>query len=132
LSNEKFVLCPCQLALTGPAEVEDWEALGVRLCNLQRGILWWIGDMAVMGEANLGDDIYQAFDETMSVDLIQRCAKVCREFPPSRRNATLSFTHHAMLLGMPAEIQQALLGMAETNQWDTAEMRRQVTRLKNS
>lgn len=127
----KFVLSPSQLALTGPATIEEWEALGVKLCNLQRSVNWWVGDMLVMGEANHGDDIYQAFDPTMSLQNVERCAKVCREFPPSERNATLSFTHHQILVGLPRSIQKAMLGRAEAEQWDTDQMRRAVRDIRD-
>lgn len=129
-NKEKFVLTPSRLSLTAPANLAEWEVLGRRLCNMQRSVSWWIGDMLVMGEATFGDDIFQAFDETMSPTLVERCARVCREFAPLERNATLSFTHHQVLLGLPKPVQQSLLDQAEVNGWDSERMRRAVKEIK--
>lgn len=92
--------------------------------------MFWLGDMQIMGEAVYGDDIYQAYDETTSVKQAMRAAKVCREFPPGERCPTLSFTHHQILVGLPKEVQKAMLARAELEGMDTAALREIVSELK--
>lgn len=126
----KFILAPSALFLKEPASLEEWCELSTFLCNIQRSVPWWIGDMVERGEQAHGDLIYQAFDETMSVNMVQRYSKVCREFPPLARNATLSHSHHAKLIGLPKEVQAALLARAELEGWDNERMGRELRCIK--
>jgi hypothetical protein len=127
---KNFVLAPSALYMTKPSSIEDWTELSTFLCNLQRSTPWWLGDMQVRGEQAYGDDIYQAFDETLSINMLQRCYKVAREFPPGSRNTVLSNSHHAQLVGMPKEVQSALLARAELEGWDNEALRKAIRGLR--
>ena len=86
--------------------------------------------MVVGGEAQFGDEIYQAIDETFSLDLINRYAKVSRAFKRSERFATLSWTHHQLVSNMNPHLRNALLSRAEVEQWDTQQFRQFVKGLE--
>lgn len=129
---ESFSLLPSAIACDRTPELLEFESLSRFLVNLQRSSSWWLGDMLVIGEQIYGDSIYQSIDDTASLRLLERCAKVCREFPPSRRNATLSFTHHQLLSGVSPRLQDALLARAEVEGWDTDQMRQKVREIKGA
>ena len=129
MQNPEFYLISSALILRSPKE-EDWEELSSYLCKVQRSIYWWIGDYFRFGEARFGDDIYQYIDETMSPQLIERCAKVASEFPHSERFDTLSWTHHYIVMPLSKPLRKAVLTMAETDRWDTAKTREYVNKLR--
>lgn len=131
MKHKNFVLAPSALLTTSPASIEDWTEISTVLCNIQRSVPWWLGDMLVLGEQTHGDDIYQALDETLSLDMLQRYAKVSREFPNTDRNATLSHSHHAQLASFPVGVRSALLARAELEGWNNDQLRKVVREIKS-
>ena len=126
------ILLPTQLAFNQLPSLTDWALLATDLGNKQRYLPWWLGDMLVAGEQQMGDEIYQAFSDELSIDMLQRYAKVCREFDPKRRNAALSFSSHQLLCGLEQPIQDAMLARGERERWRTDDMRRAVRELKQT
>lgn len=125
-----FTLSPSMLMVNGYEDIEKWEASARIVFGMQRSVNWWIGDMFVYGEQRFGDDIYQIADHTVSEDLVGRCIAVSREFPPTERHMTLSWTHHQAVMGLAKPLQKAMLNKAEENGWDTATFREQIGRMK--
>lgn len=120
---KKFKLQPCFLQMDAPATVHEWSEVSTTICNLQRSVNWWIGDMMVYGLAQLGDDFYQAIDETFSQDLLARCEKVSRFWIPDDRAFTVSWSHHQLLTGYNLGIAKAILHRAEEERWNTQQLR---------
>jgi len=103
--------------------MDQWESMANFLLSMQRSLNWYIGDFVVNGEAQMGDDIYQAFDLGFSSSLIRRCAAVSREFPIGERNLNLSWTHHFLAMGLKKNVQATALTRAEMECWDTGQFR---------
>ncbi len=117
-----FTLTPKGLVMDRKPSPDDWENLGKVLGHIQRNINWWVGDMIVFGEAQQGDDIYQAVSETVSLDYIDRCSYMSRMFPPGTRQP-LSFTHHQAVASLKDPIRETLLKTAKENNWTAAELK---------
>ena len=130
IRRDNFLLIPSALLLESPPSMDQWESMGSYLLSMQRSLYWWIGDMLVNGESQIGDDIYQAFDPSFSVSLIERCAAVSRAFPLGHRNTNLSWTHHQALLGFSEPIQRTALRKAEIEGWDTAQFKRYLQEIR--
>lgn len=131
IRRDNFVLIQSALLMERPPEMEQWEAIANHLLLLQRSLYWWIGDLLVNGEAQLGDDIYQAFDPSFSLSLIERCAAVSRAFPISERHPELSWTHHQAVMGLPKKVQQTALKKAYIEGWDTAQFKQYLQEIRN-
>jgi len=85
--------------------VEDMAAWGRDLTGFQKGINWWIGDLAIAAKAMLGEDNYsQAFPVDVSIGLIQRCEAVSRAYSPKERNAAASWTVHMTHANKPNRV----------------------------
>lgn len=125
-----FTLAPSMLVVNGHRPIEDWEETARVLFGLQRSVYWWIGDFVKYGEQKFGDDIYQAIDDNVSLDLLNRCVAVSREFDPTERNLNLSWTHHQALCGLKKPMQRALLMQAEENRWDSRALKEHISRMK--
>lgn len=73
----------------------------------QRGINWWIGDLARYAKhvLHLGDNYSQVFPEWVSPGLIQRCEAVASAYPKeSDRNPLATWTQHMQVAGKPDRI----------------------------
>lgn len=106
-------------------------SLSSYLVSEQRASAWRLGDMLNLGEQMLGEEFYQYIDQTAPLDLIQSYAFVCRQFPRSERIASLSFTHHKLVIGLPKSVQKAMLARAEMENWDSHTMRERVKELRD-
>lgn len=125
----KFVLLPAEMAATSVPSMSDWQDIAESLVHMQRHANWWLGDLMVSGEAQLGDDVWQAVPEGVSIELLERCAGVSRKYPPDKRNPNLSWTHHVMALRIPNEhVRQAALRQASENGMSTSEFSQSIKR----
>jgi len=125
-----FTLAPSMLLVNGNKPIEEWEQSAQIIFGMQRSVYWWIGDLFKYGEQRFGDDIYQVADDSVSLELVNRCVAVAREFDPTERNMNLSWTHHQVLSGLKKPMQKALLVQAEENRWDSKELREHISRIK--
>ena len=112
--------------LSSPPELDDFEEPLSKLAWMQRHIYWWIGDTILSGEKFFGDDIYQAVDPDISVDLLQRCVAVSAKFPPGHRNPNLSWSHHLAVIKLDPRIRVVALRKAEVERWSSQELQKYV------
>jgi 5'-3' exonuclease len=83
------------------------ETTAADLAFHQRGVNWWIGDVAVAAEAISEKALHQVFPEWMSPDLISRCKAVAKAYPRDEdRNPLASWTIHMREAGRPDRIQR--------------------------
>lgn len=122
-----FVLIDSELKMTSIPEDEDWQEIASELVQIQRSINWWLGDLLVYGEAQIGDEIYQYFPEETSANHLDRCASVSRAYPSGERNPRVTWTHHQLAMNLPSEVRRAALYRAEVEGMDTGKFRSYLT-----
>lgn len=92
--------------------------------DASNGSAWALGDLYNYGEQHFSDIAEQPFDETKkSLRTIQNYASVCRKFAHARRRASLSFSHHDAVKGLPEAEQDTLLNKAEKDQLSREQLR---------
>ena len=90
---------------TSNVTVSELESFGEGLVNWQRGINWWIGDIARAAHRKLGDNYSQVFPDHVSPGLIQRCEAVANAYPKeSDRNPLATWTQHMKVANKPDRI----------------------------
>lgn len=125
-----FLLIDGGLMFSNIPDEAEWEPMASELIRMQRHINWWLGDFIVKGEAQVGDDIYQAFDEDVSVSMLERCAAVSRAYPLDDRNPSISWSHHYMAMNLPPTIRSMALRKAEVEGMNTGEFKSYLSQLK--
>ena len=108
----------------------DWVAQGRRLGLMGRSVGWWIGDWLRYGNAAYGERYARAARVTgYDVQTLMNMVYVASHIEPSRRREKLSFSHHAEVVALPAQEQDAWLEHAERERLSVrclrAEMRRE-------
>jgi len=86
---------------------EQVEHYGQHLAVEQRGVNWWIGDVAryARNTLKLGDNYSQVFPEWVSPGLIQRCEAVAAAYPKEAdRNPLATWTIHMRHANHPDRI----------------------------
>lgn len=119
-----FILLPAQLAIEVGPDLLQWEKHAAELVSLQRYIPWWLGDLVNYGEAQWGDDFWQALPLNTSESMMTRYASVARQYKPHERFTDLSFTHHTTALrAKNLVIRRSLLRAASQNQMNNESFR---------
>lgn len=115
-----------ELALSLPSAMlyPDWIATGRELANIKRNIDWLIGDWLSFGRVHFPEQIEMAIaDLGEDPKRIKRIETTVTAFPPSRRDASLSFDHHAHVADMPTQEALPLLKAAHDANWTARQLR---------
>jgi DNA polymerase-1 len=84
------------------------ESYGEHLAVQQRGVNWWIGDVArhARDVLKLGDNVAQVFPPWISPGLVSRCEAVARAYPREQdRNPLATWTIHMTHANKPNRIE---------------------------
>lgn len=106
--NDITTIAPAlTLNLADNTPLPDWIAIGRGLATQKRHIDWLIGDWVQFGRAHFPEQITMALDELAEdPKRLKRIEQTVAAFPPHKRDASLSFDHHAHVADLP--VQEAL------------------------
>ncbi len=127
-----------ELRLPEALPMEDWAAVGRRLCRTDQVVKWWLGDWAAFG---LGDKDKKGwrkhgqlkeFAEANGVNYqtLRNLAWVSQSVELSRRRDKVEWTKHAEVAALPAKEQKKWLAKIEAEELPNAEIRRQIRQSK--
>lgn len=118
------------LSLPDDLRIEDWQALGRKLCVMEQRVQWWLGDWWAFGESHYGSRAKLVADGIFgrAYQTLANCASVARKFEPSRRREALPFSHHAEVVTLSAETAEAVLTEAAEKGWSVRDTRTEVLR----
>ena len=90
-----------------------WVEVGRRLGAIGRGVAWWIGDWVNYGNVRYGQKYTRAARITgYDRQTLMNMALVASRFELGRRRPSLSWSHHAAVVGLPSAEQDAWLDRA--------------------
>jgi hypothetical protein len=124
LGNFEFL--PAAVKVRGKPPVEDWAGPLQFAIWCQRASPWWIGDLLNSGDARFGEAFSQACEGHVSSEMLQRYESVARRVPPRVRNPSLSWSAHAAVARLSSDQQRLMLQRAETNGWNSEQLRKKV------
>lgn len=82
--------------------IEEAESWGEELAQLQRDIMFYVGDLARYAEARWPGKSQQLWPEWVSPGMIQRAAGVCRAFPKEEdRQHEATYSQYMQVAGKP-------------------------------
>lgn len=123
------VWMPTGLALSEGMPFEEWQQIGSTLKQMERSVMWWIGDWLLFGERKYGETYAQASDESgYEVITLQTAVWVAQSVESSRRREDLSWSHHREVASLPAEGQVRWLQEASASKLSTRQLRDEVSR----
>lgn len=98
-------------------DADAWREEGRRLAHTRLQIDWMIGDWLAYGREHFKPEQIELALGEIAADVeqakhLRRVEKVARAFPPSQRNAALTFEHHAHLADLPTQEALPLLQKA--------------------
>lgn len=118
------------LELPEDLRIEDWQALGRKLCGMEQRVQWWLGDWWAFGENHYGSRAKLVADGIFgkAYQTLANCATVARKFEPSRRREALPFSLHVEVAKLTAEDADSILTRATEGGWSVRETRSEVLR----
>lgn len=120
------------LELPPDLSFDHWLSIGQTLRQMERSVLWWIGDWLRFGERRYGETYAQALEATdYSYQTIADAKWLAEKFEFSRRRENLSWSHHREVAALPDQQQDTLLDEAAAGGWSRSDLRLAVYREKN-
>jgi len=116
--NELVKLHKCKLTETSlviqkDISFDEWMRIGNFLKQVNKCVLWWLGDWLNFGEHKYGEKYSQALDETdYSYSSLSGASWVCNKIEICRRRQNLSWGHHAEVAALPEKKQEFFLDKA--------------------
>lgn len=111
---------------------EEWQALGGTLQQMERSVMWWIGDWLRFGERKYGETYAQAVEETDYAEGTLRDAKwVAERYEVSARADNLSWRHHREAAALPPAERAEVLARAAREGLSTREVKALARQEKN-
>jgi hypothetical protein len=105
--------------------MEEFELCCGMLVEIQRDILWQIGDVALALERQHPQTHHQAWPVWVSPDLISRCKAVSAAYAPEERNIEATWTVHMQQSKQPDRLArvQASVDAGQTSDENSEEPR---------
>lgn len=112
---------------------DEWSSIGRTLQQMERSVMWWIGDWLRFGERKYGETYSQAIEATgLKTDALRQAKWVAEQYPETVTRVTdLSWTHHREAAALPQEERQAVLEYAASEKLSTRELRALCSQEKN-
>lgn len=112
---------------------DDWSALGRSLQQMEKSVMWWIGDWLRFGERKYGETYTQAVEATGYAAETVRAAKwVAEQYPETVTRVTdLSWTHHREVASLPAADRAKVLARAASEGLSTRDLKAIAKQEKN-
>lgn len=122
------------MTLSEDLTFEEWSELGQQLQNMERSIMWWIGDWLRFGERKFGEEAAQAVQEKTGYgeDTVRVAVWVSERIDPVTRVTDLTWSHHREVAGLEPKEQVELLKIAKTEGLSTRDLKKRVVQLKIS
>lgn len=119
---------PLSVALDLPEQLTQaqWLRRGRELVRVADGVQWALGDWWNFGERRYGDGVAASARIGYTPETLRRMAKVAGRFDPEQRRADLSWSHHEVVMSLPADKADELLDQARDNEWTREELRSAV------
>jgi len=123
---------PTALLISRQMDFGEWEQVGKDLGRINQGLLWWIGDWLNYGERAYGESYAQAMEVTgKAYATVKQAAYIAKKFPPEVRREGVTFSHYGVIAGLPDDIGDRLIKLAEGNQWSVTELKEQRAKVEN-
>ena len=110
----------------------EWSELGRTLQQMEKSVMWWIGDWLRFGERKYGETYTEAVEATGYADGTLRDAKwVANAFEVSERTDNLSWTHHREVASLPKQERAEVLALAAAEGLSTRDVKSIAKQEKN-
>jgi hypothetical protein len=106
---------------------DEWQELGDQLLSVANSSAWWVGDWLLFGQRVYADRYERALQQTgFDYQTLRNYAWVASRLDPERRQAALSFSHHAEVAAFDPHDQDAWLRRALVSGWSRNRLRAEI------
>lgn len=111
---------------------DDWSRLGETLQQMERSVMWWIGDWLRFGERKYGETYAQAVEATgYAYGTLANAKRVASAYEPSQRSENLSWSHHSEVAALPPADRAEILARAAAEKLSTRDVKALAKQEKN-
>jgi hypothetical protein len=117
---------PIELALPEQMTLEEWAAIGRKLCRTGQVMQWWLGDWAAFGLRKYGRLKEFAEANNLNYGALRNLAYVSSNIELSRRRDNVEWSKHMEVASLSPKEQSKWLLKAESEGLTRAELRSQI------
>jgi hypothetical protein len=112
-------ICATGLTLPDSLNLDQWKAIGIKLCTIDSAMQWAIGDWWAYGHHTYGKRKAFATAKELPYQFgsLMNLGSVARSVKTSCRNEVLSFSHHVAVAALEPEDQKKWLAKAAKGKW---------------
>src|ERR1700730_11775472 len=101
-------ICATGLKLPDSLDLDQWKAIGIKLCTIDSAMQWAIGDWWAYGHHTYGKRKAYATAKELPYQFgsLMNLGSVARSVKSSFRNEVLSFSHHVQVAALEPEDQK--------------------------
>jgi hypothetical protein len=121
-------ICATGLVLPDSLSVDQWNEVGIKLCAIDTGLQWAIGDWWAYGHHTYGERKAAMRGKKLNYEFgsLMNLGRVARGVTSSFRNEALSFSHHVAVAALEPEHQKRLLAQALDRKWSVSKLREMI------
>lgn len=128
----RFSLTPGGATFDGAApaakDFDDWCSAVQWVMTVHGAVMFWLGDLILLGETHYGETYTQVLDATgYAEQTCKNAVAVAKAIDPTRRHTdVLSFSHHEAVARLEPDDQKHWLSKAIHENWTRDELRAHV------
>lgn len=115
-----------ELALPEDMALQEWAAIGRKLCRTGQVMMWWLGDWAAFGARKYGQLKEFAEANNLNYAGLRQAAWVSQSVELSRRRDNVEWSKHMEVAALKPKDQVKWLLKAETEGLSRSELRSQI------
>jgi hypothetical protein len=118
-------ICATGLTLPDNLDLDQWKAIGIKLCTIGSAVQWAIGDWWAYGHHAYGKRKAVAISKQLPYEFgsLMNLGSVARSVQTSCRNEVLSFSHHVAVAALEPEDQRKWLTRAAKGKLSVSKLR---------
>jgi hypothetical protein len=118
-------ICATGLTLPDILNLDQWKAIGIKLCTIDTAMQWAIGDWWAYGHHTYGKRKAFATAKELPYQFgsLMNLGSVARSVKTSLRNEALTYSHHVAVAALESEDQKKWLTKAVKGKWSVNKLR---------
>lgn len=130
--GEAGAFSPVGLTLPVDISPDRYEAVGRALGSMKESVQWAIGDWLAFGEKRWGEESFQLHEALgISPESRMQYIRVASRVEPHRRQASLSWSHHRLVVAFEPQLQEHFLQLAVNENLSKRELEEAIRAAKD-
>ncbi len=131
LANNNFTLTKTSLSMKEGTTLAEWEAMFIKLLEVEGSVQWWLGDHLRLGQITYEEAVSIKLsvpdgEDNLKYATLRNYKWVSDAIPVSWRQDTLGWQIHERIAALPEKMRKDTLKLAAKEEWSYRKARKWV------